>query len=69
MAVVVFNSSGGNLESALQIGKEINIRGYSTAVEGGKLCERWSHFLRQPAKVDSLMQRTDHHEDAQTVFG
>jgi hypothetical protein len=31
--------------------------------------ERWSHFLRQPAKVDSLMQRTNHHEDAQTVFG
>ena len=31
--------------------------------------ERWSHFLRQPAKVDSPMQRTDHHEDAETVFG
>jgi len=31
--------------------------------------QRWSHFLRQPAKVDSPMQRTDHHEDAETVFG
>jgi len=31
--------------------------------------KRWSHFLRQPAKVDSPMQRTDHHEDAETVFG
>jgi hypothetical protein len=31
--------------------------------------ERWSHFLRQPAKVDSPMQRTNHHEDAETVFG
>jgi hypothetical protein len=31
--------------------------------------ERWSHILRQPAKVDSPMQRTDHHEDAETVFG
>jgi hypothetical protein len=31
--------------------------------------KRWSHFLRQPAKVDSLMQRTTHHEDAETVFG
>ena len=33
------------------------------------LVQRWSHFLRQPAKVDSPMQRTDHHEDAETVFG
>jgi len=31
--------------------------------------ERWSHFVRQPAKVDSPMQRTIHHEDAETVFG
>jgi hypothetical protein len=31
--------------------------------------ERWSHFLRQGAKVDSPMQRTTHHEDAETVFG
>jgi hypothetical protein len=31
--------------------------------------QRWSHFLRQPAKVDSLMQRTIHHADAETVFG
>jgi hypothetical protein len=30
--------------------------------------ERWSRFLRQPAKVDSRMQRTIHHEDAETVF-
>jgi hypothetical protein len=31
--------------------------------------ERWSHFLRQAAKVDSTKQRTIHHEDAETVFG
>jgi hypothetical protein len=31
--------------------------------------KRWSHFLTQPAKVDSPMQRTTHHEDAETVFG
>jgi hypothetical protein len=31
--------------------------------------KRWSHFLRQAAKVDSPMQRTTHHEDAETVFG
>ena len=31
--------------------------------------ERWSQLLRQPAKVDSPMRRTNHHEDAQTVFG
>jgi hypothetical protein len=31
--------------------------------------QRWSHFLRQGAKVDSPMQRTTHHEDAETVFG
>jgi hypothetical protein len=38
MAVVILNSPGGNLESALQIGKELNVRGYSTAVERGKVC-------------------------------
>ena len=31
--------------------------------------QRWSHFLRQPVKVDSPMKRTIHHEDAETVFG
>ena len=31
--------------------------------------KRWSHFLTQPAKVDSPMQRMIHHEDAETVFG
>jgi len=31
--------------------------------------QRWSRFLRQPAKVDSPMQRTNHHEDTETVFG
>jgi hypothetical protein len=31
--------------------------------------QRWSHFLTQPAKVDSPMQRMIHHEDAETVFG
>src|SRR6266403_255558 len=37
-------------------------------VSSGVIRERWSHFLRQPAKVDSTMQRTIHHEDAETVF-
>jgi hypothetical protein len=36
---------------------------------GKSAVERWSHFLTQPAKVDSPMQRTNHHEDATTVFG
>jgi hypothetical protein len=31
--------------------------------------QRWSHFLRQGAKVDWPMQRTTHHEDAKTIFG
>ncbi len=31
--------------------------------------KRWSHLVRQPAKVDSPMQRMIHHEDAETVFG
>jgi hypothetical protein len=31
--------------------------------------QRWSHFLRQPAKVDLTMTRTIHHEDTQTVHG
>ena len=31
--------------------------------------QRWSHFVRQPVKVDSPIQRTNHHEDAETVFG
>jgi len=38
MAVVILDSPGGNLESALQIGKEINVRGYSTSVEREKIC-------------------------------
>ena len=25
--------------------------------------ERWSHFLRQPVKVDSAMKRMIHHEE------
>ena len=33
------------------------------------LGQRWSHFLRQGAKVDWPMQRTTHHEDAKTIFG
>lgn len=33
------------------------------------LAQRWSHFVTQPAKVDSPMQRMIHHEDAETVFG
>jgi len=33
------------------------------------ISERWSHLVRQPAKVDSPMQRMIHHEDAETVFG
>jgi hypothetical protein len=35
----------------------------------GDAAQRWSHFLTQPAKVDSPMQRMIHHEDAETVFG
>jgi hypothetical protein len=35
---------------------------------GKTLCERWSQFLRQPAKVGSSMRMTDH-EDAETIFG
>lgn len=31
--------------------------------------QRWSHFLRQPVKVDLTMRRTIHHEDAETIFG
>jgi hypothetical protein len=30
---------------------------------------RWSHFLRQAAKVDSSVKGTIHHENAETVFG
>ena len=33
------------------------------------LTQRWSHFLRQPAKVDSPMRRTIQHADAETIFG
>jgi hypothetical protein len=39
---------------------------YSSPIDG---IERWSHFVTQPAKVDSPMQRMIHHEDAETVFG
>jgi hypothetical protein len=41
----------------------------SVVFVGVMVYERWSHFLTQPAKVDSPMQRTNHHEDATTVFG
>jgi hypothetical protein len=31
--------------------------------------QRWSRFLRRPGRVDSPIQRTNHHEDAETIFG
>jgi hypothetical protein len=37
-AVVAFDSDGGQLLPALEIGKEIHLRGYSTAVGDGKSC-------------------------------
>lgn len=37
-AVVAFDSAGGQLLPALEIGKEIHIRGYSTVVGNGKSC-------------------------------
>ena len=43
--------------------------GEAIAVDRTDASERWSHLLRQPAKVDSPMRRTNHHEDTQTVFG
>ena len=36
--IVIFNSPGGELSSALAIGHEIKIRGLSTAVEAGAVC-------------------------------
>ena len=36
--VVLFNSPGGDLDSALSIGEEIKHRGFSTAVEAGAIC-------------------------------
>jgi hypothetical protein len=47
--------------------KAANIEPLETMLQ--MMGQRWSHFLRQPAKVDSTMQRTIHHEDAETVFG
>jgi hypothetical protein len=38
-------------------------------IQAAAQSERWSWFLRQPAKVDSPMQRTNHHEDAEKIFG
>lgn len=43
--------------------------GESSIAERISRLERWSHFLRQPAKVGSSMLRMTHHEDAETVFG
>lgn len=37
-AVVAFDSDGGQLVPALEIGKEIHLRGYSTVVGNGKSC-------------------------------
>jgi hypothetical protein len=37
---------------------------------GALACDkRWSRFLRQPGRVDSPIRRTNHHEDAETIFG
>jgi hypothetical protein len=38
-------------------------------LERVKAEQRWSRFLRQPGKVDSPIRRTNHHEDAETIFG
>jgi hypothetical protein len=38
-------------------------------LKGMGALQRWSHFLRQPVKVDLTTQRTIHHEDAETIFG
>jgi hypothetical protein len=48
---------------------EIVIAAWERFLEVAPPEKRWSHFLRQGAKVDSPMQRTTHHEDAETVFG
>jgi hypothetical protein len=39
---------------------------YASAIQE---VERWSRFLRQPGRVDSPIQRTNHHEDAEAIFG
>ncbi len=50
-------------------GRKLKLISENDGYEPDKSIERWSHFLRQPAKVDSPMRRTIHHEDAETVFG
>ena len=35
----------------------------------GLIGQRWFHFLTQPAKMDSPMQRMIYNEEAETVFG
>ena len=41
---------------------------YLRVMRGYGLMSR-SRFLRQAVKVDPMMRRTDHHEDAQTFYG
>jgi hypothetical protein len=38
MAIVILNSPGGNLQSGIEIGREIDVRGYSAAVQSEKIC-------------------------------
>ena len=43
--------------------------GFCHRMYNRRFTQRWSHFLTQPAKVDSPIQRMIHHEDAETIFG
>src|SRR5450759_4374264 len=46
-----------------------SLSGNQATLVVGQPQERWSHFLRQPVKVDLTTQRTIHHEDTETIFG
>jgi hypothetical protein len=59
----------GRLDRRFPNNPEIDVRNYVDEKKFEIGAERWSHFLTQPAKVDSPIQRTIHHEDAETVFG
>jgi hypothetical protein len=63
----ILPAGAAHLEWSLESMTDLRLRAHGeAAVSAG---QRWSHFLRQPVKVDSPMQRTIHHEDAETVFG
>ena len=69
MERIVIEADGTEVGTHKFSGKLRPVGREALRVEKHSDLERWSHFLTQPAKVDSPMRRMIHHENAETVFG